>query len=63
MDPRVSFCLLDSPNGAPLQQWIFENQPAIRIGRSPENDVVIAHQYVSRDHVCLSHVQGPGSSQ
>lgn len=58
MESTVTLYLLDAPDGALLQQWIFENKQVIRIGRSPENDVVIAHKYVSRDHVCLSHERG-----
>lgn len=58
MESTVALYLLDAPDGVPLQQWIFENKPFIKIGRSSDNDVVIAHQYVSRDHVCLTHEQG-----
>lgn len=54
MSQTVALCLLDGPTGRALQKWTFDDRSVIRIGRSPENDVVIADQFVSRDHVCLS---------
>jgi len=51
---RVALVLLDSPNGAPRQHWFFEGKEIIRIGRSTDNDVVVADQLVSREHVYLT---------
>jgi pSer/pThr/pTyr-binding forkhead associated (FHA) protein len=55
MDQRVFLYLLDSPHGPPLQFWSFEEKDLIRIGRSPENDVVVPHPCVSRSHVCVKY--------
>jgi hypothetical protein len=57
MIPRVTLQLLDTPAGKALQQWVFEGKDLIRIGRSPENDVVIADRFVSREHVYLSRYE------
>ncbi|WP_165251472.1 FHA domain-containing protein [Paludisphaera soli] len=53
-NPRLGLVLLDSPDGAPRQHWSFDARPVIRIGRSTDNDVVVADQHVSRDHVFLT---------
>jgi pSer/pThr/pTyr-binding forkhead associated (FHA) protein len=45
--------LLDSAQNVPIQTWRFPAQPEVKIGRAPENDVVITHPYVSRNHVRL----------
>jgi pSer/pThr/pTyr-binding forkhead associated (FHA) protein len=45
--------LLDSAQNVPIQTWRFPVQPEIRVGRAPDNDVVITHPYVSRYHVRL----------
>ncbi|MDG3007232.1 FHA domain-containing protein [Paludisphaera mucosa] len=53
-DSRVALVLLDTPNGRPRQHWFFEGKDLIRIGRSTDNDVVVADQLVSREHVYLT---------
>ena len=53
MDHRVILYLLDSPQGHPFQYWTFEDQRVIRIGRAPDNDVVVPHPFVSRAHLEL----------
>jgi pSer/pThr/pTyr-binding forkhead associated (FHA) protein len=58
MSQRLVLYLLDGPLGQPLQFWSFEDRDAIRIGRAPENDVVIANPYVSRDHMALRWSDG-----
>ncbi len=48
--------LLDPEKQTPLQQWSFESESIIRIGRSPENHVVIPNALVSREHLELQRV-------
>jgi serine/threonine protein kinase, bacterial len=55
--------LLDPEQQSPLQQWSFESEPIVRIGRSPENHVVIPNTLVSRQHLELQRVKGGRSSQ
>lgn len=55
--------LLDPEQQSPLQQWSFESEPIVRIGRSPENHVVIPNALVSRQHLELQRVKGGQSSQ
>ncbi|WP_165066169.1 FHA domain-containing protein [Paludisphaera rhizosphaerae] len=45
---------MSSPIGTPLQRWFFDGTGLIKIGRSVDNDVVIADQVVSREHVYLT---------
>ncbi|HEY9811232.1 MAG TPA: protein kinase [Halomicronema sp.] len=45
--------LLDRPTQKVIQKWQFENEPLIRIGRSPDNQVVIDDLLVSRFHAEL----------
>jgi pSer/pThr/pTyr-binding forkhead associated (FHA) protein len=45
--------LLDTAQGFPIQTWTFVLRPEVRIGRAPDNDVVVTHPYVSRNHVRL----------
>ncbi|MBS9772163.1 MAG: FHA domain-containing protein [Trichodesmium erythraeum GBRTRLIN201] len=37
----------------PVRSWTFDHQPIIKIGRSPNNDVVLYSSVVSRYHVEL----------
>lgn len=55
--------LLDPEKQTPLQQWSFESESIIRIGRSPENHVVIPNVLVSRQHLELQRVNSARSSQ
>jgi predicted component of type VI protein secretion system len=54
----VTLHLLDSAQGHPVQTWRFKQQSAISIGRSDDNDVVIADAHVSRTHVKLTWQDG-----
>jgi pSer/pThr/pTyr-binding forkhead associated (FHA) protein len=45
--------LLDSAQNVPIQTWRFPARPEVKIGRAPDNDVVITHPYVSRNHARL----------
>jgi serine/threonine-protein kinase len=51
----VALYLLDPQQKTPLQQWQFE-QSLIRIGRSPDNDIVLSDLMVSRHHLELQRV-------
>ena len=55
MDLRLVLFLLDSSQGHPLQAWSFDGQDMIRIGRSPDNDIVVPHPCVSRAHAYMIH--------
>lgn len=45
--------LIDTSQGFPTQTWTFPVRPEVRVGRAPDNDVVVTHPYVSRYHVRL----------
>jgi serine/threonine-protein kinase len=53
----VTLTLLHPKNSAPLEEWQFENESIIRIGRSPENNVVLSDSRVSRHHLELRLVE------
>lgn len=45
--------LLDSAKKTPLQQWYFPSENVIKIGRSSDNEIIIDHPLVSRQHLEL----------
>lgn len=47
----VTLTLLEPQKKTPLQQWCFENETVIRVGRSGDNDVVLTDSLVSRHHL------------
>src|SRR4028119_180187 len=49
----VTLTLLHPQASIPLQQWSFQSQSTIRIGRSPDNDVILDDPLVSRHHLEL----------
>jgi len=49
----VTLTLLDPQASIPLQKWNFHQPSIIRIGRSPNNDVIINDSLVSRYHLEL----------
>ncbi|MBE9229461.1 protein kinase [Phormidium sp. LEGE 05292] len=53
----VKLTLLHPKNSAPLEEWRFEKESIIRIGRSPENNVVLSDSRVSRHHLELRLVE------
>lgn len=55
--------LLDPEQQTPLQQWSFESESIVRIGRSPENHIVIPNALVSRQHLELQRIKSGVSSQ
>ncbi|AFZ13830.1 serine/threonine protein kinase with FHA domain [Crinalium epipsammum PCC 9333] len=52
----VTLTLLHPQASTPMQQWEFHNRSNIKIGRSPDNDVVIDNPLVSRFHLELHKV-------
>ncbi|HEY9651971.1 MAG TPA: FHA domain-containing protein, partial [Coleofasciculaceae cyanobacterium] len=58
----VTLTLLHPQASTPLQQWNFNRQSTIRIGRSPDNDVILNDPLVSRRHVELREVSSPSGS-
>lgn len=52
----VTLSLLHPQQNTPLQQWRFEDESVIRIGRSPDNHVVLNDLLVSRHHVELRRI-------
>ncbi len=40
----------------PIDVWIFEDKPHIKIGRAADNDIILANSLVSRHHIELKHV-------
>ena len=49
----ITLTLLHPTQSCSVQNWTFEHEPSIRIGRSNDNDVVIYSAVVSRHHVEL----------
>lgn len=47
----IILSLLHPLNKTPIQNWTFEEQDVIRIGRSTDNDVVLYSAVVSRHHL------------
>ena len=52
----VTLQLLHSQQTTPLQQWEFRDQSVIRIGRAPDNDVILTNPLVSRYHLELRRI-------
>jgi pSer/pThr/pTyr-binding forkhead associated (FHA) protein len=51
----IALHLLDSAQGHTLQTWRIADKSTVTVGRSDDNDVVIADAHVSRLHVTLVH--------
>lgn len=49
----ITLILLHPLQSVPVQNWTFETEPVVRIGRSTDNDVVLYSAVVSRHHVEL----------
>ena len=49
----ITVILLHPFHLTPMQNWIFEDKPVIRIGRATDNQVVLYSAVVSRRHVEL----------
>jgi serine/threonine protein kinase, bacterial len=51
----VILSLLDPATGQVFKQWQFDQSTKIRLGRAPDNQVVIDHPLVSRFHAEIVH--------
>lgn len=49
----ITLTLLHPIQSTPVQSWVFEREPVIRIGRSTDNHVILYSAVVSRHHVEL----------
>jgi len=49
----ITLSLLHPSKNIPLQNWSFEDESTIRIGRAPDNQVILYSAVVSRHHVEL----------
>ncbi|NEO31477.1 MAG: FHA domain-containing protein [Symploca sp. SIO3C6] len=49
----ITLTLLHPLQSLPVQEWPFENESVIRIGRSTDNEVILYSAVVSRHHVEL----------
>ncbi|MBD0344406.1 MAG: protein kinase [Coleofasciculus sp. Co-bin14] len=54
----VTLTLLHPQASTPLQEWSFQSKSTIRIGRSPDNDVILNDPLVSRHHLELKLTPG-----
>lgn len=52
----ITLNLVHPTQTAPSQSWDFQDQDVIRIGRSPDNHVVLYSAVVSRHHVELHRI-------
>lgn len=52
--------LLDAQGQASLKQWRFEREAVVRIGRAPDNQVVLDNDLISRYHLELRRVGTTG---
>ncbi|MGB3508808.1 MAG: protein kinase [Microcoleaceae cyanobacterium] len=52
----IRLTLLDLEKNTPLKNWEFESESIIRVGRSPDNQVVLSDTMVSRHHLELHKV-------
>lgn len=62
----VTLTLLEPQKKTPLNQWCFEEETVIRVGRSADNDVVLTDTLVSRHHLEIRQLganNGGGSWQ
>ncbi|NET58369.1 MAG: protein kinase [Symploca sp. SIO2E6] len=58
----ITLTLLDPQDSTPLQQWNFQQPSIIRVGRSPNNDVIINDSLVSRYHLELRTMPSPSGN-
>ena len=58
----VTLTLLHPQQNTPLQQWSFKDKSVIRIGRSPDNHIVLTDILVSRYHLELRQIGSSNNS-
>lgn len=54
----ITIILLHPQNGTPVQNWTFENESVVRVGRATDNQVVLYSAVVSRYHAELRSASG-----
>lgn len=54
---------IDPQDKTPIARWEFPDQPKIRIGRAADNDIVLLDPPVSRYHLEIENMGGPGSQE
>lgn len=59
--PMVIVTLFDPQQKTPLRQWRFEHESLIKVGRAPDNHIVLSDPLVSRHHLELRKVEGARS--
>ena len=52
----IRLTLLDPQKNTPLKNWDFQSESIIRVGRSPDNHIVLSDSLVSRHHLELHKV-------
>lgn len=60
--PRVLLTLLHPQKRTPLRQWQFDHETIIRVGRSPDNQVILSEAVVSRHHLELRRIDAPSKA-
>lgn len=49
--------LLDNQKMQPLQEWRFENEQTVKVGRAPDNNIVLQPDLVSSYHLEINQIQ------
>lgn len=52
----ITLTLLHPVQSTPVQNWTFQDEPVIRVGRAADNHVILYSAVVSRYHVELRQV-------
>lgn len=55
----VILTLLHPQTAKPLREWQFKHETLIRVGRAPENQVILNHPIISRFHLELRKIELP----
>ncbi len=54
----ITLSLMNPTQGTSIRDWHFTDEQVIRIGRAPDNEVVLLSSVVSRHHVELRRENG-----
>lgn len=54
----ITLSLLHPLHSTPVQSWKFTDESVIKIGRAPDNQVVLYSAVVSRHHVDVRRING-----
>ena len=52
----IRLTLLDPQKNAPLRNWDFQSKSIVKVGRSPDNHIVLSDGSVSRYHLELHKI-------